>query len=230
MLRNFLKIVIITPVLMTGVSFSAPAFAKEEKQIKPNIHQLTNEKTAKKVTEDIPAESSATRIPGELNKHSFGIGFGQTFLRSTLAENGNDKITGELYYNYSASYSFDFMANAHWSNHTYLNRESTIRGLALAIKGKGFQLDAFAPYVFGGFGFYYPSAKRYINSTELVETRSQIVFGVNAGAGVELRLNSKVVVGAILHYHDPFDVRQELGPALQASYLKLLLTALYTFN
>jgi opacity protein-like surface antigen len=233
MLRKFLNIVNVivfsTPVLMAGVSFEALAEGKAEKQIKPNIHQLTNEKTAKKVNDDIP-EEAPTRIPGELNKHSFGIGFGQTFLRSSLAENGNDKITGELYYNYSASYSFDFMANAHWSTHTYLNRESTIRGLALAIKGKGYQLDAFAPYVFGGFGFYYPSAKRYINSTDLVETRSQVVFGVNAGAGVELRLNSKVIIGAILHYHDPFDVRQEIGPTLQASYLKLLITALYTFN
>lgn len=217
---------------MAGVSFSALAQSKD-KQIKPNIHQLTNEKTAKKVSEETSEESAPpTRIPGELNKHSLGIGFGQTFLRSTLADNGNDKITAELYYTYSASYSFDFMANAHWDTHTYKDRESTTRGLALAIKGKGFQLDAFAPYVFGGFGFYYPSAKRYINSTstEIAETRSQVVFGVNAGAGVELRLNSKVVVGAIMHYHDPFDVRQEVGPTLQASYLKLLLTVLYTFN
>lgn len=215
---------------MAGVSFSALAETKkEEKQIKPNIHHLTNEATAQKASEDAPVET-ATRIPGEIRKHSLGLGFGQTFLRSSLADNGNDKITAELYYNYSASYSFDFMANLHWSEHSYLDRKSTISGLALAIKGKGFQLDAFAPYVFGGFGFYYPSATRYINATEVVETRSQLVFGVNAGAGVELRLNSQVVVGAIMHYHDPFDVRQERGPTLQASYLKLLLTALYTFN
>jgi opacity protein-like surface antigen len=121
------------------------------------------------------------------------------------------------------------MANAHWSNHSYLNRESTARGLALAIKGKGYQIDAFSPFVFGGFGFYYPSATRLVGS-ELLETRSQLVFGVNAGGGVELRLNSKVVIGAIFHYHDPFDVRQEVGPTLQASYLKLLFTVLYTFN
>ena len=226
MLKKILNIVILTPVLLAGVSFSAHA---ESKQIKPNIHLLTNEKAAKKVSEDIPEETTS-RIPGELNKHSLGIGFGQTFLRSSLAENGNDKITAELYYNYSASYSFDFMANLHWNTHTYKDREAVTRGLALAIKGKGFQLDAFSPFVFGGFGFYYPSVTRHITATELATTRSQIVFGVNAGAGVELRLNSKVVVGAILHYHDPFDVRQEVGPTLQASYLKILLTALYTFN
>ena len=228
--------IFLTPVLMAGVSFSASAAAKQDKQIKPNIHQLTNEATAQKaanneITEDSsPASAPASRIPGELNKHSLGIGFGQTFLRSTLADNGNDKISADIYYNYSASYSFDFMANAHWDTFTYLNRESTARGLALAIKGKGFQMDAFSPFVFGGFGFYYPSAKRMISATEMADTRSQIVFGVNAGAGAELRLNSKVVIGAIMHYHDPFDVRQEIGPTLQASYMKLLLTALYIFN
>jgi opacity protein-like surface antigen len=225
MLKKFLKIVLITPVLMTGVLCLA-----QEKQVKPNIRQLTSDKSSKKANEEIQEESAPSRIPGELNKHSLGIGVGQTFLRSSLAENGNDKITGEVYYNYSASYSFDFMANAHWSTHNYLNREATIRGLALAIKAKGFQVDAFSPFVFGGFGFYYPSVTRAVSSTELATTRSQLVFGVNAGAGVELRLNSKIVVGAILHYHDPFDVRQDIGGALETSYVKILLTALYTFN
>jgi opacity protein-like surface antigen len=218
---------------MAGVSFSANAAAKQEKQIKPNIHQLTNEATAKtteeEVTEDEPIRN-APRISGEIHKHSLGVGFGQTFLRSSLGDNGNDKITADLYYNYSASYSFDFLANAHWDSYSYLNRTAATRGLALAIKGKLYQIDAFSPYVFGGFGFYSPAVRRYISTTELADTRSQVVFGVNAGAGVELRLNSKVTVGALVHYHDPFDVRQDSGPTLQASYMKILLTAFYTFN
>jgi hypothetical protein len=53
---------------------------------------------------------------------------------------------------------------------------------------------------------------------------------MNAGVGVELKLNSQASVGVIAHYHDPFDVRQEVGPELEGSYMKLLLTALYTFN
>lgn len=228
MLRNLIKKVFLTPVLMAGVLFLTNTTSAEEKQIRPNIHHLTNEKTAKKVAEDIPSDNTG-RIPGELHKHSLGIGVGQTFLRSTLGENGNDKITLDAYYNYSASYSFDFMANVHYSTHHYIDRTATARGLALAIKGKLYQIDAFSPFAFGGFGFYYPGATRPVGNS-LVETRSQLVFGMNAGCGVELRLNSNVVIGAIIHYHDPFDVRQEVGPTLEASYMKMLLTALYTFN
>lgn len=230
MLKKILKIVLITPVLMAGVSFSGPAFS-EEAQFKPNIHLLTSEKSAKKVNNEIPdsAERTAEQIPGKIHKHSLGIGVGQTFLRSTLSENGNDKITPELYYNYSASHSFDFVANLHYSTHSYLERKATIKGLALAIKGKGFQLDAFSPFVLGGLGFYLPSVKRIQNGV-LSDTREQLVFGINAGAGVELRLNDEAIIGIIAHYHDPFDVRLDDGSKLEGSYMKLLVTALYTFN
>lgn len=224
MLNKIFKIVTITPVLLAGVSFSAIA----QDQIKPNIHALTSDSKAKQVNDKIP-EASEPRIPGDIHKHSLGIGVGQTFLRSDLSDNGNDKITADIYYNYSASYSFDFLANLHWSKHEFLNRSATTRGLALAIKGKGFQYDAFSPFVLGGFGFYLPKATRIYNNNP-TETRSQLVFGVNAGIGVELKLNSQASVGVIAHYHDPFDVRQEVGPELEGSYMKLLLTALYTFN
>ncbi len=226
MLKEFFKIVFITPALLAGVSFFPHAHG-EDTQIKPNIHQLTNEKSAQKVRKDIP--ESSERIPGQVRKHSLGVGVGQTFLRSNLSENGNDKITPEIYYNYSASYSFDFVANLHYSSHSYLNRQATIKGLALAIKGKGFQLDAFSPYVLGGFGFYLPSVTHEKNSA-LVKTREQLVFGVNVGAGVELRLNDEAVVGVIAHYHDPFDVRLDDGSKLEGSYMKLLIIASYTFN
>jgi hypothetical protein len=227
MLIKFLKnALIVTPVFMAGVSFSNTAFA-EEKQTKPNIHTLTNEKAAQKVDSNIP--ESSERIPGAIHKHSLGIGIGQTFLRSDLSANGNDKITPDIYYNYSASYSFDFVANFHYSKHTFLNRESTAKGMALAIKGKGFQLDAFSPFVLGGFGFYLPSAKRIYNGVP-TDTRTQLVFGVNVGVGGELRLNNQVTVGVMAHYHDPFDVRQDVGDKLESSYMKLLIIASYTFN
>lgn len=221
--KNVLKVLIVAPVLMAGVSFSGDALA----QLKPNIHQLTNEKTAQKVNDSIPDEGE--RIPGSIHKHSIGIGVGQTFLRSDFAENGNDKITPDLYYTYSASYSFDFVANLHYSEHSYLNREASIKGLALSIKGKGFQFDAFSPFLLGGFGFYLPSVKRIQNGVP-TDTRTQLVFGMNLGGGVELRLNDEATVGVIAHYHDPFDVRQDVGAELEGSYMKLLILASYTFN
>ena len=227
MLIKILKnVLIVTPVFLAGVSFSGTALGADV-QVKPNIHQLTNDKVAQKVNNE--ASDNTERIPGKIHKSSLGIGIGQTFLRSDLSQNGNDKITPDLYYNYSASHSFDFVANFHYSNHSYLNRESTIKGLALAIKGKGFQFDAFSPYILGGFGFYMPTVKRMQNGV-LADTRNQLVFGVNVGAGMELRLNDEVTVGVIAHYHDPFDVRLDDGSKLEASYLKLLIIASYTFN
>ncbi len=225
---SYLLKLIITPALVAGVSFSAIQSISAEEKVKPNIQVLTSEKSAEKVQDKIPS-ANEPRIPNEIQKHSLGIGVGQTFLRADLGDNGNDKITADIYYNYSASYSFDFMANLHWSKHEFLNRNATIKGLALAIKGKGYQYDAFSPYAFGGFGFYLPSATRIVNGSQL-ETRDQLVFGVNAGVGVELRLNSQALIGVIAHYHDPFDLRQEVGSDLEGSYLKLLITAMYTFN
>ncbi len=224
MLSKILKIVLITPVLMAGVFVSSV----EAQQMKPNISNLTSDGTAKKVSNDIPA-ASEQRIPDGVNKHSIGLGIGQTFLRSDFHDHGTDKITPDIYYNYSASYSFDFMANAHWSKHKYLDRDVTIKGLALSIKGKGYQFDAFSPFVMGGFGFYQPTAHRIIAGVR-TETREQLVFGMNLGAGVELRLNSEFSVGVLAHYHDPFDVRQENAPDLEGSYMKLLITGMYTFN
>ncbi len=225
MLNKILKIVLLTPVLMAGVFVSNAANAQ---QMKPNISNLTSDSTAKKVDNNIPSGGDS-RIPGDINKHSIGLGVGQTFLRTDFHDHGADKITPDLYYNYSASYSFDFTANFHWSKHKYLNRDVTIKGLALAIKGKGFQFDAFSPFVLGGFGFYQPEATRILAGVP-TKTRSQLVFGMNLGAGVELRLNSEATVGVIAHYHDPFDVRQEVGSDLEGSYMKLLIMGMYTFN
>lgn len=230
MLNKILKdILFVAPVFLAGVLFSGSVFAQDEQaeQVKPNIHQLTGEKAAQRVNKNIT--EGPERIPGKIHKHSLGVGIGQTFLRSDLAVNGNDKITAEVYYNYSASYSFDFVADLHYSKHTYLNRETTVKGLALAIKGKGFQLDAFSPFILAGFGFYLPSVKR-IQNGDPIETRTQLVFGANFGAGVELRLNDQATVGVIAHYHDPFDVRLDEGPKLESSYMKLLMMASYTFN
>lgn len=211
---------------MAGV-FVSDAYS-QEKQMKPNMHQLTSESTAKKVNNDIPS-GNELRIPGAIRKHSVGLGLGQTFLRSDFHDQGTDKITPDLYYNYSASYSFDFMANLHWSKHSYLNQDVTVKGLALAIKAKVFQFDAFSPFFLGGFGFYLPQAHRNQGGT-VKETREQLVFGMNLGTGVELRLNDEFTVGVIAHYHDPFDVRQENAPDLEGSYMKLLIMGMYTFN
>lgn len=216
----FSQILAVSVLLMSEAAFS---------QVKPNLGQLTSDKTAEKVKDEIPAGGAHNGFVPGLQKHSLGLGLGQTFLRSDLEDNGEDKITLDLYYNYSASYSFDFVANLHTSEHKFRNTKAELLGLALAIKGKLYQFDAFAPYALGGFGFYKPSVTQLVNGV-LRDSDDKLVFGMNFGGGVDLALNERVTVGALFHYHDPFDVKQETGSNIEGSYYKLLLTAMYTFN
>jgi opacity protein-like surface antigen len=160
----------------------------------------------------------------QINKHSVGIGLGQTFLFSDLEESGDNKITAELFYAYSASYSFDLLLNFHTSSHSYKDEEVSLMGLGASIKGKYFEFDAFAPYILGGLGFYRPRIKKDNEWSEGKNT-----FGFNLGAGVDLQLNKNVIVGLLAQYHNPFDVKQDDVKDVRGSYAKLLITAMYQF-
>ena len=174
-----------------------------------------------------------------INKHSLGIGVGETFLLSDFKDSGENKITGDVYYSYMASYSFDFVANLHVSKAEFQSdprfkpTSVTTPGLALGIKSRLYQFDSFAPYILGGMGFYRPTMTRVVetsNGAVRQETDGKLTFGYHIAAGCELKLNNKVTVGLVGHYHNPFDVKQEFGPEIEGSYFKLLMTAMYTFN
>ena len=55
-------------------------------------------------------------------------------------------------------------------------------------------------------------------------------MGWNAGFGADLRLNNKVMVGMLVHYHDPFDIAQDVGEKVMGAYTKLLVTIFYSFK
>ncbi|ATH09055.1 hypothetical protein BIY24_14210 [Halobacteriovorax marinus] len=213
-LFSFSKYVLPAAFLVAGLTANA----------KPSIKKLTSDEKSKNVDSEIPT----SRNMSTLNKHSVGIGIGQTFLMSEFADKGEDKITWDLFYNYSASHSFDFIANFHTSKHKHLNQYTQLTGLALGIKAKVFHFDNFAPFVTGGFGFYQPKMRRMINN-ELVTSKTKLTFGYHAGAGADLRLNDKFTVGVLGALHNPFDVKQELQPEVEGSYVKLMMTVFYTF-
>ena len=174
------------------------------------------------------APSYDNAIVGTLKNHSLGLGIGQTFLIGDFSDHGEDKITLDLFYTYSASYSFDFVVNLHYSTHEMRNQEISIPGIAFAVKAKAFQFDQFTPYILGGLGFYRPQATRVQNNMTQ-ETESKFTFGTNLGVGFDLRLNDKVSFGLLFHYHNPFDVDQDLGEPLEGSYSKLMIVSSYTF-
>ncbi len=203
---------------------------------KTDIPQAQNKAPPATVGAEPARQASKKSLPavspfglGEINKHSVGLGLGQTFLAGDFDRDGNDAITVDAFYDYSASHSFDMFANLHYSKHEFKNREVVLPGLALGIKGKFVQFDSFSPYVQGGLGFYRPKVKRIVDE-RLVESEGKITFGINLGAGVELRLNENFKFGLLASIHNPFDIKQELGTDIEGSYSKLLLTGFYTFN
>lgn len=232
--KSEFKIKTLTALTAVGVFLFVPkAIAQGSK-----IEQITNNASAKQMadqletqTEPPPSNSNTsygTTSANDLNRHSLGIGVGQTFLNGEFKELANSSITADLYYAYSASYSFDFMANLHyWTQDKGQTKVRTL-GIAPAIKGKFYQFDNFSPYALGGLGFYNPQVKRYINNA-YQESESTWVFGYHFGAGAELKLNEKVSIGALVHFHNPFDVKQDNGADVEGSYQKLLLTSFYTF-
>ena len=193
----------------------------------PLIKKLTSKTVAEKVEKNIPQEakkSSQNNIPNELKVHSLGVGLGQTFVKGSLGRYGQDKITADIFYNYSVSYSFDLMLNLHYSKHTFSHQYTKLQGATVGIKGKFYEFDSFHPFVLGGFGFYGPQVKN-----EVIESPSKVVFGIHAGGGGELILNRKFSLGLLAHYHNPFDISHEMGPDVEGFYFKLLVMTFYRF-
>lgn len=192
------------------------------------IEKLTN--TDKPVTDETSKSESKTPSgpAGGLNRHAVGIGFGQTFLMDDLDKNGEDKITFDAFYNYSASYSFDLLINAHISKHKYQGRYALVRGIAPGIKAKLYHFDNFAPYAVAGLGLYQPKLRRVVGGT-VQDTETKTAFGYHFGGGADLYLNSHASVGLLFHLHNPFDVKQDVGPKVGAAYYKLMMLAFYVF-
>lgn len=168
------------------------------------------------------ATSSVTR---QLQKHAIGIGLGQTFLLGQFDKFGDDKITFDLLYTYTASYSFDLLINIHSSEHSQKDKKVFLRGYTMSIKGRSYEFDAFSPFLLGGLGFYSPK----IQESSGKQSDEKLTFGVNIGGGVDLRLNSNVIIGMMAQYHKPFEIEQEDTKDINGSYLKLLLTSMYLF-
>ncbi len=202
------------PVMLfaTGISVSA----------KSKIQSLTSSETASQVAAKISSSSG-------LNKHSIGVGIGQTFVAGDFADTGEDQITWDLLYNYSASYSFDLLVDFHHSKQSFANTYTQLTSLNMGFKSKFYQIDNFSPFAVAGLGFYAPRVKRQIGD-EYIESKTKLVFGYHVGGGGDLKLNDKMTVGLYASFHNPFDVKQEIGPQVEGRYYKLLITAFYTFE
>jgi opacity protein-like surface antigen len=160
----------------------------------------------------------------EIHKHAVGFGLGQTFLLGNLEKRGDNKITADLLYSYTASYSFDLLVNMHSSHHSYKDKDVYLRGYTMSVKGRYYEFDAFSPFLLGGLGFYLPTI---VNDGK--HSDEKYTFGFNAGGGIDLRLNEMIIVGLLAQYHKPFEVKQDDMENIRGSYFKLLMTLMYLF-
>ena len=211
---------VVAIIFIASTSFS---FAQ-----KPNLKKITSKENSKKVQNNIPT-SAPSQIPSGLNRHSIGIGIGQTFLLGDFKDNGADSITPDLYYNYSASHSFDLLINGHYSTHRYQNRYVILQGVAVGIKAKLIHFDNFHPFALAGLGLYQPKVRRIISGSTIATSKSQMTFGYHFGAGGELTLNHHFALSILGHFHNPFDVKQDVGPEVEGTYFKLIMALFYTF-
>jgi hypothetical protein len=221
-----------------GPSFSLAQADKKPRAFTPKIKTPDTSKdlkedkaaTSDEIVEErdaAPLPSSSTQsssAPRRLQQHGFGIGLGQTFLLGDYAKNGQDKITLDLLYSYAASYSFDLLLDAHWSDHEDGDDRMRVMGATGSIKGRFVEYDNFSPYFLGGLGFYAPKARRDGEWTD-----QKVTFGLNFGGGVDLRLNEHYVVGLLGQMHWPFKVQQDDQSDLTGYYFKMLITGMYLF-
>ncbi len=203
---------------MGFIVFSQNVFAAEAKS--------DNSVSAKETIAEITPQSPISA--GKIRKHQIGVGVGQTFLYGKFDNSGSDDITLDFFYDYAASYSFDLLINAHISNHTLNGEEVDLASLNMNIKSKLFNFDQFSPYAAGGLGFYYPTMERRSDGKS-ESSDGKFVFGWQAGVGAELDLNEKYNIGVLLMYFNPFKVKQDDQAAVNGSYMKLLITSMYTF-
>jgi hypothetical protein len=212
-----------TPAIKTPSTQKEFIETPEQKKV-----EIETEKS--EISEPMNNPSPVTGSPAvrKLRQHSVGLGIGQTFLLGKFSDYGTSKISGDILYTYSASYSFDLLVNAHYSNHSDKKERVSLMGINTAIKSRVFEFDNFSPYILGGLGFYGPKVRREINANPTWSDR-KIVFGMNFGAGVDLRLNEQYVIGVLSQLHWPFNSNQTNQSDVKGYYLKLLMTISYLF-
>lgn len=218
-----------------SVSLAQKAFSPAIKPPQTSKELRTKDEAPAPSVQDIEERDAAAPLnysneasPRRLHQHGLGFGLGQTFLMGNYGKYGNDKITADLLYSYAASYSFDILVDAHYSEQKDEKERMKTMGLATSIKGRLVEFDNLSPYLLGGLGFYAPKAKRESGGT-YKWTDHKMTFGVNFGGGLDLRLNDHYVVGVMGQMHWPFKVEQDNQSDLKGYYFKLLLTGMYLF-
>ena len=134
--------------------------------------------------------------------HNLSLGVGQVFLLGDPSTHGENAIGFDLNYTYGVSDLFAFQSNVGYSSHSQPNQSYNVSHLEAGLRTNLVYFDQLVPFLTIGLGFYHPSISY---SDKDNTTLGAVLFGLQAGAGIDLFVTNSVFFGTRLTYNDMFD-------------------------
>jgi hypothetical protein len=174
--------------------------------------------------------SATTPAPFAPGSNNVALDVGQVFLLGQMGNNYADSIGYQAHYTYGVSDLFGFDSSLGYSSHSdgQFSMLSALTGIRINMA----YYDKVVPYTILGLGFYKPAYT--VSSTDggAPTTSSSVLFGLHAGAGVDLLLTKSMFFGASITLHDVFGSDQQVANSTQSmggTYASFLIHAGTTF-
>jgi hypothetical protein len=172
--------------------------------------------------------SGAVPAPFAPGSSNLALDVGQVFLMGDMGNHYADSIGEQVHYTYGVSDLFGFDSSLGYSSHSdgQFSMFSALTGLRINMS----YYDKVVPYTIVGLGFYKPSYSVTTGDNET--TSSSVLFGLHAGAGVDLLLTKSLFFGASLTLHDVFGSNQQVANSTESmggTYASFMVHAGTTF-
>jgi hypothetical protein len=147
-------------------------------------------------------------------RHRILFGLGQGFFFGDLDNEDSSNMIFDLEYVYSSNDIIDVTLDTHY----YTRGDISIFAIAPSFRYNFYKKEGLSLYGKGAFSFYNVG----------YDDDNMWVFGLNAGAGAEIELNSKYSIGLKTDYNKPFEARVS-DKDISGSYIRMLVQIGYRF-
>lgn len=204
-------------------SWATPSDNDSDNNTYNNVN--TGRSRKKSLHSEYSNQEPAPFAPGSNN---LALDVGQVFLLGDMGNRYSDSIGYQAHYTYGVSDLFGFDSSLGYSSHSdgQFSMFSALTGLRVNMA----YYDKVVPYTIIGLGFYKPSYSVSTANSEI--TSSSVLFGLHAGAGVDLLLTKSLFFGASLTLHDVFGSNQQVAnsnESMGGTYASFLIHAGTTF-
>jgi len=194
----------------------------------PSDQSNNNTGTTRKKAVNSDYSSGIAPAPFAPGSSNLALDVGQVFLMGDMGNHYADSIGEQVHYTYGVSDLFGFDSSLGYSSHSdgQFSMFSALTGLRINMS----YYDKVVPYTIVGLGFYKPSYSITTGGNET--TSSSVLFGLHAGAGVDLLLTKSLFFGASLTLHDVFGSNQQVSNSTESmggTYASFMVHAGTTF-